>query len=162
MATKRYHVLSLPRRIYSLLRKPRFIVFWLFPVWVMLGISRLMILTVTFRRLAPHLGHPVGLNACTHLLTSQQQRRAFQISQVIRLSSRYCPWVSNCFPQAVTARLLLGLYRIPYSLYFGVARDEDTREFKAHAWVAAGRVPVTGGQSFGNFTIVGCYTNNIE
>jgi len=28
---------------------------------------------------------------------------------------------------------------------------------KAHAWVVAGRIPVTGGQSFGQFTVVGCF-----
>lgn len=161
MATKRHTIRFVPRRIHSLMRKPRFVLLWLLPTWVMLGISRLIILTATFRRIAPYLGRPVGLNAYTHLLSPHQKKRALQISQVIRLSSRFCPWVANCFPQAVTARMLLGLYRIPYSLYFGVARDGDTREFKAHAWVAAGRIPVSGGQSFGSFTIVGCYTSSI-
>ena len=36
-------------------------------------------------------------------------------------------------------------------------RDEQTLEMKAHAWVVAGRVPVTGGVSFGQFTVVGVF-----
>ena len=33
----------------------------------------------------------------------------------------------------------------------------DPAGMKAHAWVAAGRVPVTGGVSFAQFTVVGCF-----
>lgn len=145
------------RRSVSLLKKPTFTKVWFLPTWILLGISRLVIISVTFRRLAPYLGHSVGLQAYTHLLTSEQERRALQIAHVIRLASRYCPWVANCFPQAVTARLMLGLFRIPYALYFGLARDRETREFKAHAWVVAGRVAVSGGCSFSDYTVVGCY-----
>lgn len=141
----------------SFFRKPAFTKRWFVPVWLMLGISRLMIVTLTFRRLAPYLGKPVGLCAYTHLLPPQQEAQALRIARVIRVTARYCPWVANCFPQAMTARLLLGFYRIPYSLYFGLCRDPDTNEFKAHAWVTAGRIPVSGGQSFHLYTIVGCY-----
>ena len=42
--------------------------------------------------------------------------------------------------------------------FFGLMRDPaDLAGMKAHAWVAAGRVPVTGGVSFGQFTVVGCF-----
>ncbi|MDW7746936.1 lasso peptide biosynthesis B2 protein [Halomonas sp.] len=150
------------RRTVSLLKKPSFTRVWLFPTWIMLGISRLVILTVTFRRLAPYLGHSVGLQSYTQLLTTEQERRAIQIAQVIRLASRYTPWVANCFPQAVTARLMLGLFRIPYALYFGLTRDRESGEFKAHAWVVAGRVPVSGGHGFAEYTVVGCYLKHIQ
>lgn len=144
----------------SFLRKPAFTKRWFVPVWLMLGISRLLIITVTFRRLAPQLGKPVGLRAYSHILTSRQEEQALRIARVIRVAARYCPWVANCFPQAITARLLLGFYRIPYSLYFGLCRDPDTNEFKAHAWVTAGRIPVSGGQSFQHYTVVGCYVKS--
>ncbi|RUR31324.1 lasso peptide biosynthesis B2 protein [Halomonas nanhaiensis] len=144
-------------RARNFLHKPAFTQRWFIPVWLILGISRLLILTITFRRLAPYLGKPVGLCAYSHILTSDQEEQALRIARVIRLTARYCPWVANCFPQAITARLLLGFYRIPYSLYFGLCRDPDTKEFKAHAWVTAGRIPVSGGHSFQLFTIVGCY-----
>ncbi|WP_447045809.1 lasso peptide biosynthesis B2 protein [Vreelandella sp. H-I2] len=154
-----FNSLKIPNgKALSFFRKPAFTKIWFVPVWLMLGISRLLIITITFRRLAPYLGKPVGLCAYSHLLTSKQEAQAIDIARVIRLTARYCPWVANCFPQAITARILLGLYRIPYSLYFGLCRDPDTHEFKAHAWVTAGRIPVSGGQSFQFYTIVGCYT----
>ena len=131
------HLKSSNNKAMSFFRKPAFTKRWFIPVWLMLGISRLMI--------------------NTHLLSPQQEAQALRIARVIRVTARYCPWVANCFPQAMTARLLLGFYRIPYSLYFGLCRDPDTNEFKAHAWVTAGHIPVSGGQSFHFYTIVGCY-----
>lgn len=148
---------SSSRKAGSFFHKPAFTKRWFIPVWLMLGISRLLIIAITFRRLAPHLGKSVGVSAYSHLLTSDQEAQALRIARVIRLTARYCPWVANCFPQAITARLLLGYYRIPYSLYFGLCRDPETNQFKAHAWVTAGRIPVSGGHSFQHYTIVGCY-----
>ncbi|WP_071694660.1 lasso peptide biosynthesis B2 protein [Halomonas sp. QHL1] len=145
------------RKAARFFHKPAFTKYWFIPVWLMLGFSRLLIVMISFRRLAPYLGRAVGLSAYSHLLTGDQEAQALRIAQVIRLTAHYCPWVANCFPQAITARLLLGLYHIPYSLYFGLCRDPETSEFKAHAWVTAGRIPVSGGQSFHLYTVVGCY-----
>lgn len=139
------------------MQQPRFAKRWFPVLWILLGLSRLAILVFSFRRLAPHLGTPVGIASFIPLLTPTQEAKAAQIGQAVRLAARYTPWVSNCFPQAVTARLMLGVYRIPYSLYFGVMRDLERHEYKAHAWVAAGRVAVTGGLGFNHFTVVGCY-----
>nr|WP_156889313.1 lasso peptide biosynthesis B2 protein [Halomonas sp. 1513] len=148
---------KLKRKASSFVRQPRFAKRWFPVLWVLLGLSRLAILVFSFRRIAPHLGIPVGIASYTPLLTPPQERRAAQVGQAIRLAARYTPWTSNCFPQAVTARLILGIYRIPYSLYFGVMRDLERHDYRAHAWVSAGRVAVTGGFGFHQFTVVGCY-----
>ena len=148
---------TLQRKTLSFLCQPRFTQLWFVPLWLLLGLSKAAIFTVSFRRLAPHLGAAVGVAPWVPVLIPAQEARALQISRAVRLAARYTPWNSNCFPQAVAARLLLGHYRIPYALYFGLMRDPDTGEFKAHAWVAAGRVSVTGGASFGQFTVVGCF-----
>ncbi|WP_318153387.1 lasso peptide biosynthesis B2 protein [Halomonas sp. ML-15] len=147
------------RKAISFLRQPGFAKRWFPLLWVLLGLSRVAILLFSFRRLAPYLGQPMGIAAYIPLLTPKQEAKAAQIGQAIRLAARYTPWVSNCFPQAVTARLVLGLYGIPYSLYFGVMREPETREYKAHAWVATGRVAITGGYGFNLFTVVGCYSS---
>ncbi len=149
--------LTLRRKTLSVLRQPRFIQVWLIPLWMLLGLSKAVIFTVSFRRLAPRLGVAVGVAPWVPVLLPAQEARAWQISRAVSLAARYTPWDSNCFPQAVAARLLLGLYRIPYALYFGLRRDPDTGEFEAHAWIAAGRVRVTGGASFSRFTVVGCF-----
>jgi len=148
---------TLGRKARSFIHLPLFSKFWLVPLWVILGISKALIFTVTFRRLAPHLGQSMGVAPWVPLLDPAQQARALQIGRAVRLAARYTPWDSNCFPQAVAARLLLGWYGIPYALYFGLMREAQTLEMKAHAWVTAGRAAVTGGASFGQFTVVGVF-----
>lgn len=147
----------LVRKARNFLRHPLFIKLWLIPVWLLLGISKAVIIIVSFKRLAPLLGVHDGAAPWVPLLGDAQAVRALAIGRVVRLAARYTPWDTNCFPQAVTARLLLGLYRIPYALYFGVARDPLNDAMKAHAWVTAGRIRVTGGSGFRQFTVVGCF-----
>lgn len=149
----------LTRKLRSAWQGPPFVLLWLLPVWLLLGIAKLLIFTVAFRRLAPGLGQAAGTAALVPLLTPAQQGRARLISRTVQTTARYTPWNSNCFPQAVVARLLLGLYRIPYTLCFGLSREPEAGEIKAHAWVAAGPVRVTGGASFGHYTVVGVYTS---
>ncbi len=93
------------------------------------------------------------------LLLGLAQQAQQQIGRAVRLAARYTPWDSNCFAQAVAARALLGLYGVPYALFFGVKRAPQAAALDAHAWVAAGRVPVTGGAGFGEFTVVGCFVD---
>ena len=146
------------RKIRSFRSKSLFEKVWFVPSWFMLGASRAAILAVPFRRLAPWLGANAGTSPSLPLLDERQTRRALQIGRVVRLAAAYTPWESNCFPQAVTARFLLRWYGVPYALYFGLARASDCSDaMQAHAWVAAGRISVTGGSSFAQFTVVGSF-----
>lgn len=140
-------------------RQPRFARLWFFPVWLLLGLARALILCVPFQRLAPRLGRHAGAAPWVPVLDAAHQRRAQQIGQVVRLAARYTPWTSNCFPQAVAARVLLGLYRVPYVLCFGVTRTPDSANFQAHAWVVSGRVAVSGGPSFDRYVTVGVFAD---
>ena len=174
---------TLIRKARSFAGLPLFTKVWFLPTWVALGISRMLILAVPFRRLAPRLGTAQGTSAHVPLLTQSQESRARAIGRTVRLAARYTPWTSNCFPQAVVARMLLGIHRIPYAIHFGLMPDSrvgargseptDRRPpgatptpapaaprsagMRAHAWVVAGRVPVTGGHSFHQFTVVGVF-----
>jgi hypothetical protein len=148
---------SLQRKAQSFLAQPLFVQAWFVPLWLLLGLSKAAIFTVSFRRLAPQLGEPVGAAPWVPLASAAQEALALQIGRAVRMAARYTPWDSNCFPQAVAARVLLGLYGLPYALYFGLMRDPQSAQMKAHAWVATGRVGVTGGRSFGQFTVVGVF-----
>jgi hypothetical protein len=148
------------RKASTFLRQPLFVKAWLVPVWLMLGVSRAVILAVSFKRLAPWIGIHDGVAAWVPLLDRAQEARAVEIGRVVQMAAKYTPWKSNCFPQALTARALLGLYKIPYGLYFGLAKRESNGELHAHAWVASGRVRVTGGAGFDEFTVVGCFVSD--
>ena len=138
-------------------RRPIFVQLWIIPVWCMLGISKLLILLVSFRRLLPFLGKSVGVFPWVPLVSGEGEARALLISNVVTTAARYTPWESNCFPQAIVARVLLGLYGVNYCLYFGVRRTAGKVPFDAHAWIASGRVAVVGRRSFRRYTVVGIF-----
>lgn len=148
---------TIRRKAAAFLRKPLWTQLWFLPTWLLLGLAKVIIFTVSFRRLAPRLGVARGIDPWVPLLEPAEEILALQIGRLIRLAARYTPWDSNCFPQAVVARLLLGFYHIPYVIFFGLMREPHSNEMRAHAWVVAGRIPVTGGRSFGQFTVVGCF-----
>lgn len=137
------------------LRQPFFIQCWAMPVWLLLGVSKLCILCLPFRVLAAHLGEHQVDRYWVPLITPQQCSRARLIGRLIRGIAPFTPWTSNCFPQALTALLLLRLYRIPSGLYLGVVKNGP--KLTAHAWLCSGRVRVTGGFSFSQFTPVALF-----
>lgn len=139
----------------AFLRLGRFEQVWLLPVLLLLGLSRLLILCLSFRRIAPWLGVHAGAMAWTPLLERHQEARALRIGRLLRRVARHTPWQSNCFAQAITARILLGAHGIPYNLFFGLARDHAG--LQAHAWVAAGRIEVSGGRGLDRFAVVACF-----
>jgi len=144
-------------RARNFLRRSRFEKLWFLPTLLLLGLSRLAIKTIPFRYFAHRLGRHNGITVWIPILSPLSEARALSIARVVQLAACHTPWESNCFPQAITARMLLGLYGIPYSLFFGV----QIAPFAAHAWVAAGRVRVAGGESFSCFTVVNCFTSAI-
>lgn len=146
------------RKIAEYFRQTGFVRAWLFPVWLLLGLARLIILVVPFRRYANFLGCRYGHALWVPLPSPAGVARARAISQVVRLTARHTPWRSNCFPQAMVARLLLRLYGVPHAVYFGALPTGDpARPMSAHAWVSAGRVQVTGGDGFRQFGVLACF-----
>lgn len=145
------------RKARSFARRPLFEQAWFMPAWLLLGASRLLILIVPFRSLAPHLGKQEGSAPWVPLLDARRSITAHSIRRVVEMTAKYTFWKSNCFPQAVTARVLLGLYGIPYAIFFGISRGTDKTAMQAHAWVVSGRIAVCGGNSFEQFAVVGCF-----
>jgi hypothetical protein len=152
-----YILSTLVRKARSFTRRSGFEQVWFLPCWLLLGISRLAIWAIPFRHLAPCLGFSVGAAAWVPLTGSCDEIRALSIARTVQMAARHTPWASNCFPQAVTARILLGLYGVSYSFFFGFDNDTESAAFKAHAWVHSGRIQVTGGESFSRFAVVGCF-----
>lgn len=151
------------RKVRGFAALPRFVQVWLVPAYVLLGLSRLAVLTVPFRHLAPHLGQHLGVASWVPLSDAAQQHRARRIGQVVRLAAAYAPWDANCLAQAITARVLLRLHGVPYALFFGVRFEgEGRRDLHAHAWVASGPVPVTGGSGFSDYAVTSVFATPVS
>lgn len=158
MVTDRlYRPLALIRRKAGAWRRRAFVEkAWFFAAYPLLGLARLALLSVPFRQIAPWLGQNLQTAAITPLATTRQIAQARHIGRAVQTAARYTPWESKCLAQAMVARALLGIKRLPYALYLGVRKEGETG-LAAHAWVCTGRLAVTGGHSFGQFTVVGTF-----
>lgn len=127
-------------------------------VFIGLALARAAVLLVPFPRLSRRFGQSMGAVALVPLAAPADVRNAARIGRVIRAVARRTPWDSNCLAQAVLARVLLGLLRIPYSLHLGLRSASGGADDPiAHAWVACGRVFVSGGNGFANYAVVASF-----
>jgi hypothetical protein len=125
--------------------------------YILLGLARLAIKTVKFERLVGYLG--------TSMVESPVEapgphlREARRIAWAVHTASQYTPWNSNCFPQAIAAKVLLRQRGIQSTLYLGAAFKAHA-EMEAHAWLRCGRLYVTGGKGHLRFGVVGIFGEN--
>lgn len=150
---------TVARKLAAARRQPVFVLLWLVPAWILIGLSSAVIALVPFRRIAPWLGVNLGAVAHRPPGTAAQQRRASLIGRTVGLAAHYASFRADCFPQALAARILCGLWRVPYAVHFGVALGgEGEAKMRAHAWVSCGDVVVSGGAgSFAAHTPVACF-----
>jgi len=114
--------------------------------WLMLGGARLVVAVLPFRFIRALLGErrasTSGAVAGEISLAGHCHARATGIATLVTVAAAHCPWRADCYPQALTARTMLTMSRIPHSVSFGLRRDNG--RLCAHAWVRAGDVLVTG------------------
>lgn len=115
-----------------------------------LGLARLVVLWLPIRWLRPFLG-PVNQamkvpdesgRAAQPAARPAQAETIAQVRWMLRWASRYTLWDSNCLARSIAGRMVLRRRGIASTLYLGVAKEGD--QMKAHAWLLAGQVGVTG------------------
>lgn len=142
-------------RLRNLLRRPWADKWLLIQVFVLLGVTRLAIDTLSMRRLARYFGpQQVETPAEVDPAALAAARR---IAWAIHRVSPYTPWTSNCFPQALTAKLLLRRQGISSTLYLGAVFKADRSGMEAHAWLRCGPLYVTGGRGHERYGTVGVF-----
>jgi hypothetical protein len=107
-----------------------------------LGLARLALLIVPFRRIAPWLGTQM---AQTEERTApREEALAQEIGWAVGAVARRTPWESACLAQAISAKAMLRRRGVASTLYLGLARGEGG-QLQAHAWLRCGAAVVTGG-----------------
>lgn len=119
---------------------------------MLLAIGRLSVLIVPFRTIAAWMGE-AEKESCTSEASGITQMLV-QIGSAIETISKYTPWKSNCFAQALCAHWLLQCKGIDHTIYFGV-QQKSAEAMKAHAWLRAHERIVTGRKGHRDFTVVG-------
>lgn len=145
----------------GVLRQPAFVIAWIAPVWVLIGLASLTIRLVPIRYLHRAFGRSLGAVAFVPLASAKQEKRALAIGRTIRHAANAAPFRADCFPTAIVAQLLCRLYGVPSALHLGACLPRGGGEppLAAHAWVVSGRVGVSGGRgNFTGYTTLGCWT----
>jgi len=119
-----------------------------------LGISRLAILILPFRWIAPFLGQHMASSDGNN--ENRDRQTVISVSRAIRTMSRHLPWECKCFVQAISGKMMLRTRQIPSTLYLGVAKKEDG-DLNAHAWLRAGDIIILGGGGLERFAVVSTF-----
>ena len=126
--------------------------------FMLCGIARAAINLFPFPRLSPYLGQFQKTTILSTLVSNQQRQRARLIGNSVRLAAKHTPWDSSCLTQAMVAKFWCRFYRIPYILYIGFTKSaEEPSGYKAHAWITAGPVAITGGNGLADYHVVSSY-----
>ena len=83
------------------------------------------------------------------------------ISEAIRIMSKYTVWESQCLVKAIAGMKMLQRRQIESTLYLGTARD-DKGQMIAHAWLRSGPFYITGSEGMERFAVVAKFAKRIN
>jgi hypothetical protein len=110
-----------------------------------LALARLMLIILSFRRLASRL-----------LRTESTGQKApdpefiERIGYAVRTAAANVPWRSDCFPQSIAGWMLLKHHGYCSTIHLGVARTGDDG-LAWHSWLTCGDTVVTGGEDLDRY-----------
>ncbi len=102
---------------------------------LLLGVARITILTVPFRRVVPWLQRAPESSAC-------DAATVMAVRQAVTVAARNVPWKAVCLPQAMAAKAMLARRGHGSALHIGAGMAD--RGLMAHAWLVAGGEVVVG------------------
>ncbi len=128
----------------------------LFQVFVLLGFARAAILVLPYSRLERFLG--LRMVETSKEASECDLTQARRIAWAVAVVRRVTPWRSNCFPQALAAKVLLRFRGVPTTLYTGSAFSPgDGDSLKGHVWLRCGPFFVTGGDGSERFGAIAAF-----
>lgn len=124
--------------------------------WCLLAFARILLLLLPFRKLAPLLGKKSSPEK-EQPYHSSHHTRLSHISSAILSAAAYSPWRTQCFEQALAARLMLRFRGLATTVFFGVSKSKKKGNFNAHAWLQCDGLTITGGKQVEQFTVIACF-----
>ncbi len=122
---------------------------------VTLSAAAAVIRLFPLRRIAPSLGTSLGPVGFAPLANARDHALAVRLRDSIGRAGTILPFRRDCYPQALAGVMLCRLLRVPAAMHLGVKLDDGKME--AHAWLASGRVTITGRAGFATFAPVACF-----
>lgn len=116
--------------------------------FVVLGLSRLLLGFIDFRRLVGWIGLEAG--ATPAVVPWRGIPTAQAVGRAVLAAARRTPWQSSCLTQALAAGIMLRRRSLPMELTLGVARIDA--ELAAHAWLRCGGTWISGESGHDRFS----------
>jgi len=111
--------------------------------------ARIMLLFRPFNKILPVLKDDA-------VPTTQPDIALLELIQIsIARAAAKSPWRTECFEQALAARMMLKKRGIATTTYFGVLKNND--KIEAHAWLKCGDFVVTGWKKIEFYTVLSSY-----
>lgn len=128
-----------------------------------LAVARVALLILPFRKVAAHLGDllPPAEGAermAAMAIPPGGDVTAREVGWAVRRMAGYVPFRSVCLQQALAGKAMLRRRDIAAALHLGVMTGASRGEtMKAHAWLDAAGVKVTGWPFDGDYAEVACF-----
>ena len=123
-------------------------------------ISAIVRVVITFFSASVRLhwmGKPVDLQHQMSDPNADQLTTLRAVKLALTRCDRYVPWNTECYTQALTARIMLRRRQIPMLLYVGFKKQED-EPLQGHAWTSCGSYILTGYRAdLSSYSINGCF-----
>jgi len=130
----------------------------LIEAFISLGSARLLIKTISFKRITSLLEHePYKTESPT--LVDSEEKTAHAIGDAIRIAASHTPWESACLVQVLAAQKMLSKRNISGVFYLGAGRDSNTTDqLHAHAWLKCGNKIITGEAGHERFAVLSTFS----
>jgi Transglutaminase-like superfamily len=96
---------------------------------ILLGVSRLLLLSIPFRLIVPLLSRKIRCS-----LESRHQPPDRRVRWAAMIAARNVPFRAVCLPQAMAAKFMLARRGYPSILHLGVGKN-DASNLIGHAWL---------------------------
>lgn len=124
---------------------------WLFLKAVFISaVVRATLLFLPFKKVLSWLGEPNKETAQD--TTAAYTAYAHKVKTALWLCNKYTPWKTECYVQALTARILLRRKGVPSTIYIGFRKNSDN-QYEGHAWLRTGGIIVTGNKKLSAFHV---------
>ena len=124
------------------------------------ALARSAIKLIPLTKLACYFGKFQQTTTISTIISTPQKHQALIIGKLVRLAAKYTPWDSSCLTQAMVAKFWCQLYKTPYVFYIGLAKsatEANQVKYDAHAWLTAGPITITGGESLFVYHVISSY-----
>jgi hypothetical protein len=116
-----------------------------------LGVARFRLAFTSFRQLSERLS-----DDAPDTQVGPDPEFLDRVGFAVRAAANNVPWRSDCFPQAIAARMLLKRRGHASKIHLGVEKSGEG-SIAGHAWLTCGEVVVTGGEELERYTEMYCF-----